>query len=268
MVKAISIPKYPDGNYTNEDAVGGNHDFIVVSDGAGGGGVYADKWSQYLVDNLPATPISTFEELDAWVDGIWEEFYDRYEQEAKAVGGLLLEKFYDEGSYATLAALWRVSPNVCKWVSYGDSVVFHYNRRTTELHHSFGRIADFNNPPYLINYNDPLKPEGFKCGKFDVDEDSVVFITSDALAHYIIMMYETGKRDVFGTELEEATEANSKNSNAIRSALTLKPFDFGNDVVEKLTRCANNKQNFRLHTDALKRKGLLMEDDYSMVYDV
>lgn len=266
MAKMTSIPKYSDGNYTNEDAVGGNANYIVVSDGAGGGGVYADKWSQYLVDNLPQNPITSLKELDSWVDGIWEKFYDKYEAEAKTVGGLLLEKFYDEGSFATLAALWSVSPDLCKWMTYGDSVVFHYNRRTKALQHSFDKLIEFNQPPYLINYNDPLKPEGFKCGQFTVDDNSVLFITSDALAHYIIMMYEVSVRDVFSSELEEAANANSKNSNAIRTALSLKSLDFEMDVVEKLMRCVNNKRNFRLHIDSLKRRGLIMEDDYSMVF--
>lgn len=266
MIKKVSIPKYPDDNYTNEDAVDGNAEFLVVSDGAGGGGVYADKWAQYLVGNLPAMPITTFEELDAWVDGIWEEFYYKYEQEAKSVGGLLLEKFYDEGSFAILAALWHGKPDLCQWMTYGDSVVFHYNKRTKELQHSFGKLVDFNLPPYLINYNEPLKQGGFRCGRFEVDKDSIVFITSDALAHYVIMMYEVSKRDVFCKELEEAVNAHSKNSNAVNMALSLEPFDFGKKVVEKLIRCVNNKRNFRHHTEELKSKGLLMEDDYSMVF--
>ena len=43
-------------------------DFIAVSDGAGGGGIYADKWSAYLVDKLPTQPILTFAKLDAWIE--------------------------------------------------------------------------------------------------------------------------------------------------------------------------------------------------------
>ena len=140
-----------------------------------------------------------------------------------------------------------------------------YNKKTKVLQHSFDRLVTFNRPPYLINYNGPLKPEGFKCGQFDMDADSIVFITSDALAHYVMMMYEASKREYYGSELEEAIKVNSKNSNAIRTALAIKSFDFEKDVLQKLIRCVNNKRNYRLHVESLKRKGLLMEDDYSMV---
>ena len=67
--RAISIEK-PNQATINEDAVKATIDFIAVSDGAGGGGIYADKWSAYLVDNLPTQPILTFSELDAWVESI------------------------------------------------------------------------------------------------------------------------------------------------------------------------------------------------------
>ena len=53
---ALSVPKLEDG-IVNEDAVRATQKWISVSDGAGGGGVFADQWSRYLVDNLPDEPI-------------------------------------------------------------------------------------------------------------------------------------------------------------------------------------------------------------------
>ena len=44
-------------NPFNEDAVKATSEWIAVSDGAGGGGVFADKWSQYLIDHIPDEPI-------------------------------------------------------------------------------------------------------------------------------------------------------------------------------------------------------------------
>ena len=145
-MRAISIAK-PNQGTINEDAVKATIDFIAVSDGAGGGGIYADKWSAYLVDNLPTQPILTFSELDAWVESIWEPFYNDCEAMAKAAGGMVLNKFYDEGSFATLAAIWY-SSNVCHWIAYGDSVAFCYNPDDDILLHSFGHLRDFGNLPY------------------------------------------------------------------------------------------------------------------------
>ena len=51
-MRAMSIGKIGE-NLVNEDAAVAKERLIAVSDGAGGGGVFADCWSQYLVNNLP-----------------------------------------------------------------------------------------------------------------------------------------------------------------------------------------------------------------------
>lgn len=89
-------------------------------------------------------------------------------------------------------------------------MVFHYNRKTCLLEHSFGKLIDFNKPPHLINCKDPINEEGLKLGEFHVDSDSVVFCATDALAHYIIMCYEISKCNLYGEELTEAINAGTK----------------------------------------------------------
>ena len=160
-MRALSLTKFEEG-IINEDAAIAKKEVIAVSDGAGGGGVFADLWSKYLLENLPDKPIKSYKAFDEWVDGIWEPFYNDSEEMAKAEGGMFLNKFYDEGSFATLVAVW----NNGQWVSYGDSVAFCYNRKTGLLQHSFTKLVDFNNPPYLINCKDPLGKKGFRHGRF------------------------------------------------------------------------------------------------------
>ena len=122
-MRSISIAKIGEG-LINEDAAKATEKWIAVSDGAGGGGVFADLWSKYLVDHLPGEPIMDYQTFDAWIDGIWEPFYNECEEIAKREGGMLLNKFYNEGSFATLVAVWKDG----HWMSYGDSVAFCYNR--------------------------------------------------------------------------------------------------------------------------------------------
>ena len=74
-MKALSIAKIDEGSI-NEDAAKATERWIAVSDGAGGGGVFADKWAQYLVVHLPDEPILNFSEFDKWLDSIWEQFYN------------------------------------------------------------------------------------------------------------------------------------------------------------------------------------------------
>ena len=131
-MRALSIAKFEE-SIVNEDAAIANDNVIAVSDGAGGGGVFAERWSKYLVEHLPNEPIAGYEVFDKWIDGIWEPFYLECETKAKSVGGMFLNKFYDEGSFATLAAVWKEG----SWISYGDSLAFCYNKITGQLQHTF-----------------------------------------------------------------------------------------------------------------------------------
>lgn len=261
-MRALTIAKFEEG-IVNEDAVIAREGLIAVSDGAGGGGVFADRWSRYLVEHLPDEPIVSFDAFDKWIDGIWEPFYNDCKEKAKKEGGLLLNKFYDEGSFATLVAVWSTG----QWISYGDSVAFCYDRNTGVLQHSFGRIIEFNNPPFLVNCKDPSNEDGFKCGRFDIHSDSVIFTASDTLAHYIIMMYEVSHQEQFKDELIESINAQTKNSNFTKTAMALKKVDFDKEVINKLFNC-KNLWNFKQHIQSRRRKGLIGHDDYSfVVYD-
>ncbi len=258
-MRAISLSKFEEG-IVNEDAVIAKKELIAVSDGAGGGGVFAERWSQYLVNHLPDKPIKNYKAFDKWIDGIWEPFYNDCEEEAKKIGGLFLNKFYDEGSFATFVAVWKNG----MWISYGDSAVFCYNLKSKDLQCSFTRLADFNNPPYLINCKDPLVEKGFRRGQFAIDDDCVIMAASDTLAHYILMMYEVSHKDRFSEELQEAINAQTKNSNFIKTAMAIEGLDFEKDVICKLLNCST-WPILQSHIKGLKKKGLIGHDDYSFV---
>lgn len=246
-------------NVLNEDAAIAKKNVIAVSDGAGGGGVFAERWSKYLLKKLPTSPISSFKELDAWVDSIWEPFYNECETEAKKRGGLFLEKFYDEGSFATLAAAWKTSDTNWKWMTYGDSVVFCYDKDTDILEYSPIRLADFNKPPYLISDKDPLKEDGFKHGCFNLTKNSVVFAATDALSHYILMMYKLSRKGAYKEEIKEAIVAQTKNSNFIETAMSLR-YSF----LEVMNKLLDYNTDFRTKLRKLAKEGLLGHDDYSI----
>ena len=260
---AVTISKLEESTI-NEDAVKATDCMIAVSDGAGGGGVYAERWSAYLVNHLPEIPIKSFKELDSWIEEIWEPFYNACEEAAKQEGGMLLDKFYDEGSFATLATVWKQDNETYHWISYGDSVVFHYDKTSGKLEHSFTKLVDFNEPPYLINCKDELNSKGFRSGYFKSSKDSIILVASDTLSHYIMMMYEVSKKDYYNEELQEAMNAHSKNGILIKNAVGIKDFDFEKDVLKKLMNC-RNRMNMKRHISALVKKGLIGHDDYSFV---
>ena len=91
----------------------------------------------------------------------------------------------------------------------------------------------------------------------------MVFTASDTLAHYILMMYEVSNKDRFAEELQKAIDAQTKNSNFIKTAMTMPLFDYEKDVVRKLQ---NYSQPFLMknHIKGLRKKGLIGHDDYSL----
>ena len=260
---AVSIGK-PEQGCINEDAALARKKLIAVSDGAGGGGLFAERWSAYLLSHLPDAPICSADELDAWIGDIWEPYYNQCEEDAKLLGGLSLGKFYDEGSFATLVAVWKMSDSECQWIAFGDRVAFCYNYRTKQLEHSFSALADFDKPPYLINCKDELRKEGFRKGTFHTDPDSIVFVASDALAHYVLMMYEVAHRESFEHEIDIAESNSSKNCNYIKTAKAIQTVDFEKDVINKLIHTVEHSTNFQRHVYSLLRKGLIAYDDYSL----
>jgi hypothetical protein len=91
----------------------------------------------------------------------------------------------------------------------------------------------------------------------------MVFAASDALAHYILMMYEVAQREKYAKELQEAIEAQTKNSNFIKSAMRLRKIDFAEKVIRKLENC-KYENLFSSHIGGLKRWGFIEHDDYSL----
>lgn len=263
-MRALSIAK-PGQGCVNEDYAIANEHLIAVSDGAGGGGIYADRWSEYLIDNLPATPICAFEELDAWIEKIWEPFYNECEGTARSSGGMVLNKFYDEGAFATLVTVW-FDNDTARWMSYGDSVAFCFNPSTGRLQHSFTSLADFYNPPYLINCKDKLKIEGFRCGCFEITDGDILFCSSDALSHYIMMMHKLANCSKYSNELQIAENAGTKESEFIQNASAMK-IDFYNDVLSTLMNC-NSPYLFEKHLTKLYKNRLIALDDYSFSFKV
>lgn len=265
MIRIATIPKEKHSLF-NEDAILAFSTGLAVSDGAGGGGLFAELWSNYLVSNIPNHPILTWEDLDNWLSAIWETYYNSCELKAKSMGGLALEKFYDEGSFATIAAVWLdKKKHYCHWMSYGDSVVFHYRTNRSTLECSITSLDSFNEPPHLINCKDAPNKEGFTSGVFKLHRDSVVFVCSDALSHYVLLMYYVENKRKYNDIIKRCINSHTKNSTIVKTALYSKCGTFKKTFL-KLVSSSKNRANFRRHLSSLERKGLLSPDDYSFGY--
>ena len=264
-----TLKKYTD-DIPNEDSCRVQDDMIALSDGAGGCGVFANEWSAYLVEKIfersNETPIVEFNQFDDWVGEIWEPFYNEHEERAKEYDGIFLSKFYQEGSYATLAVVWRTGEDICHYVRYGDSVVFHYSKSNCKFEHSFTKLSDFAKPPYLISCKDPLQCEGFKADDFILAEDSVVFAASDALSHYILMMYYVTHQEEYKSEIEEILSENTTDAQMLSIALRdvsegLLTFDL---LIQQLQDISHDQDAFNRFVQDLHKRGVLDIDDYTL----
>ena len=115
---------------------------------------------------------------------------------------------------------------------------------------------------YLINFLDKIKPDGVKTGSFEISSDSVLIVATDALSHYILMMYMLTHSDLYAAELNQALSAATKNSNYIRAAQSLPKIDFYTDVIKKFFL---SDYNLTRHLARLYKDGLIAFDDYSVV---
>lgn len=261
--RSVSLAKLNEGTLC-EDSSMSTPSLVAVSDGAGGGGLFSERWSKYLLDNLPDIPFESAEQLDFWVGSIWEPFYEICETDAKRMNGMSLRKFYEEGSYATLAAAW-LENGVAKWITYGDSVVFHYRTSSDELEWSPMNLLKFNEAPFLIGTTSKLSPQGFNKGLFHLSSDSVVFVASDALSHFIIMMYEIRHYLSYESDLLQAMDTRLKNYNVVLTAKTSYSARYKNHIM-KIISSSGNRANFARHLTALLRRGVIWNDDYSLAY--
>lgn len=141
--------------------------------------------------------------------------------------------------------------------------MFHYGHKTGLLEHSFTRLADFSNPPRLVSCKDPLEEEGFNSGVFHLDNTSEVFAASDALSHYILMMYELSKSTMYASELMEEQMKQTNNTGLLQVA-EQESFDFEKDILAPLLASAGSEKEFRTLMSTLYDKREIESDDYTL----
>ena len=124
-------------------------------------------------------------------------------------------------------------------------------------------MADFSNPPRLVSCKDPLEEEGFRSGIFHLDDTSEVFAASDALSHYVLMMYELSKSEEFESELMELRMKQTSNSQLLQIAEKEK-FCFADDVLCPLLRSVDSEADFKELMESLHTKRLIDIDDYTL----
>ena len=90
-----------------------------------------------------------------------------------------------------------------------------------------------------------------------------MFAASDALSHYVLMMYELSKSEEFESELMELRMKQTSNSQLLQIA-EKENFNFADDVLYPLLRSADSEADFKELMELLHTKRLIDTDDYTL----
>lgn len=98
---------------------------------------------------------------------------------------------------------------------------------------------------------------------FPIDDASIVFAASDALSHYVLMMYELSKSEEFESELMELRMKRTSNSQLLQMA-EKEALKFYDDVLNPLLRSVDSEADFKELMESLCVKKLIDTDDYTL----
>lgn len=171
----------------NEDAclVGGLA--ASLSDGAGGCGIFCGDWAAYVCKLFLGNIPDNISGINQVIDANYQQFTSAIE--ASAASASAIDKFYQEGSYATLASVAFNAEASCFDVcTYGDSPVFHYREGCFHLYSSYCSLSAFIENPHLLNWIKEIETEqGFFVEKqIPFSPNDSLILTSDALGQLIL----------------------------------------------------------------------------------
>ena len=258
-------PVYPD----NEDAylVDSQGGVWAVADGAGGTGLYAGQWAQFLVEQVPGEPFGDFSALTDWLERCWAAFFAEFQPQA-ATHYLTERKFMNEGSGATLATLHQRADTL-HWMVYGDAVALCFNVLSGEMRVAKPGLSQFELAPYLLNWNSAPQPDSFACGYWNHEPGNTYALFSDTLGQFVLMAHDalTGNTAELN-RLAQAPTALGQRATRHQDFWDRNLQPFGQSVWKQLRDSLATPDTFAKYTQHLRSQNLLGADDYTAVLTI
>ncbi|NQX38836.1 Serine/threonine protein phosphatase PrpC [Pedobacter steynii] len=193
---SCSDPFDKENESENEDAIfycGASPDFLkaAISDGAGGAGIFCGDWARHLVNNQPDKPFLSKDKAEEWFLGVSKNFYDSKVTQLDASDAFIVEKFHNDGSYATLVLIWwdTLRAELYYW-GHGDSTLFLFekngDRSIPKLIFPIGEQSSLNDPPKLFNWNKKLD-QRIQVEKKILKSDDQLILTTDSISRWLIL---------------------------------------------------------------------------------
>jgi len=261
IVKAYNDVFENDIQRNNEDACLHHDNVVAISDGAGGVGILADKWANTLVNNVPSQPFKKIENIDKWMALFWEDFYNKYSKELQD-DPWKIKKFEEEGSLATLSVIWQTASKKFQYESYGDSVLFIFNKRSGKLHiqNNFKSINSFTSHPALLNWaTEKHHKQYFFKQTIHLQKNDEIILATDGIAMYIYGAYLTSKNTIGEVILESKMQK-------IVDYYKENPIKNFKQWILKLKESLNTTQEFYKWINKKYETACLPNDDYTLVF--
>jgi hypothetical protein len=244
---------------------------FALSDGAGGTGIFANRWAKRLVESVPKQPLHTIEETTQWLLGFSEEYISEIEH--KVISNEISRTKFDlEGSYASFAAVWTYSSETQSqywfdWLTVGDSACFIYDKqnKTLKIQPYLENPIQFTYSPNLINCFDTNIPsESFCAGKKEPLNGKIVLLASDALAQFIYFQYLVRHNK---TVLEEFQQKPSPLKGIVSNTLVSYNTELSfEDLLYLLKGQLTDENNFKTFLYQLCDSHIIAHDDYSLIW--
>ena len=265
-----SIPKENSDENEDKIKVSASKSMFALSDGAGGIGVEAHRWAAYLLEKLPEeNPIQNFEALSNWQNDIWEAYFKEIETELKERASIALNKFYAEGSLATLVAAWLIGDDTDKKIqvmAYGDSFIGLWHNEPKKFWTNIPKLSSFLENPSLLNCKDEVTENGV-YEALQIKQGDVLIIASDTIGQFLLGSYylleEKGEHEADFALIRENPSRFSAQFQALEAYYTGK--ENWQEVLKILKENLDTEEHFRTYTEGLKGDSLLGYDDYSVI---
>lgn len=236
---------------------------LAISDGAGGAGIFCGEWARRITKAQPDKPFDSEQMANDWWLTASATFYQDKSTQLDDADPLAREKFYAEGSYATLLFAWLfIREKRLYYTGAGDTTLFLFRLYDDDyaIHKVFpiATQPDLKAAPQLLNWRRHT-PIDWTVHEAGLEDKDMLIICTDALARWLLLQLLSLDTPGLQEVLSETLLADMK----ARPAAT--PHATTRALLETLEANTTTEEQFRSFTETLLQSGHLEEDDYSLI---
>lgn len=265
-IQSISKPDEQGRKCEDKFHVLEEENILLLSDGAGGVGVFADEWADFLVKGFSKNALKDQNTFANHLHSLKLLFYQQKEVFLDDNPSEFSDTFFMEGSAATLVVISiDTDANEMDCCAIGDSCAMLYRPATNELKWNIEGLSTFTQHPHLVNCADPsINENAIIETKWKYQSGDLLLMATDALAQWLMIEYLT-KKEIASPMLNELLSQPFATANYIHTIANShdckRPFG---ELVEGLWCRLQDKTDFGAYLLNKMQRGHLAPDDYTL----